>query len=121
MIISINTHDYDGKLDTELIGDLPTNLPVDEKVGFIQSILNDEIKNNPRALNSYNVILSGNGNYDNANKLDALDLLWLCCKHAENNKDFKEILIESLADIQFGICSQGRTTRLFQILLLKTE
>jgi len=57
-------------------------------------------------------------NYDPINKLYADDLLYLSYEKiiVEKNTDFTNILISQLEDMISGLCSQGRTTRLFQIL-----
>ena len=38
-----------------------------------------------------------------------------------NDKDFQELLIQQLIEMQSGLCPQGRTTRLIQILIPMIE
>jgi hypothetical protein len=56
------------------------------------------------------------GNYDSANDIETLDILsrtWFYVKKLP--LEDRKILFEQLGEIQNGTCSQGRTTRIFQI------
>ena len=58
-------------------------------------------------------------NYDPTNDLNADDLLYLCAFEIvkADNTEFGELFIEQLIDLQTGNCPQGRTHRLFQLLV----
>jgi hypothetical protein len=59
-------------------------------------------------------------NYDCTNDVYADDLLFLCYEKVfiEKDSDFARMLILQLEDMNTGLCPQGRTTRLLQILLI---
>jgi hypothetical protein len=62
-----------------------------------------------------------NGNYDSQNNLFACDMLYLLSeKYSESfyNIDFLNLLNDILEEMRTGSCPQGRTTRLFQLLLM---
>lgn len=63
------------------------------------------------------------GNYDPTNDLFADDLLYLCFERVVKyqDADFAQAFILQLGDMALGLCAQGRTTRLFQILLAFRE
>jgi hypothetical protein len=133
--ISINTHDMDGKW--EIQSDELRQHPAYEEAEWITcEILSETIspqqlerflsfrddlqKINASSVNFFNAILGGSGNEDNANHIDALVMLvFLSLLRGENkeNPGWMEILAEQLADIQFGPCAQGRTTRLAQVCM----
>jgi len=137
-----NTHSYDGKLK---IGSLPgisdvKQLSLDDKIkrGLELVIAANKscIKTKPSKRNSdlnigsyrkmkpiailhLNRIVSGMGkneNVDPTNMLVADDLICLCWSYRENS-DFMTCLETQLIDMRTGFCPQGRTHRLFQILL----
>ena len=60
-------------------------------------------------------------NYDPTNDLYADDLLYLCYQLKYNNTIdvvlFTDVLNEQLVDMQSGMCAQGRTHRLFQVVI----
>lgn len=113
---ALNTHTYDGKIDKnqllllQNIDDISPEikkdhakqlLPLVQHKHFIQLILDNW--NQP-------------SNYDPTNDLKADELLYLCSKYKDNS-DFIHLLDEQLSDFKTGSCSQGRTHRIFQLLL----
>lgn len=65
-------------------------------------------------------------NYDPKNNLHAEDLLYLCAEKIldENFKsrdDFIFIFMIQCEDMRTGMCPQGRTTRLFQTLMMMLD
>lgn len=57
-------------------------------------------------------------NYDSKNKLNAEKLLSTAWEMVKGNEDYVRELVIQIEDISNGTCSQGRTTRLFQIISL---
>lgn len=121
-----NTHFYDTKLDNtkKLIEkELLVASQVDRRNKLM--IFRDLCKryNNRliclnKIVNDYN---SGNsGNIDNINKLNADDLLYLSAKRIliEKDKDFEELFLYQMEEMKTGMCPQGRTIRLLQILVV---
>lgn len=58
-------------------------------------------------------------NFDPTNRLNADDLLYLCYEKIciQSDLDFEDLLKIQLVEMNSGLCPQGRTTRLFQILI----
>lgn len=131
-----NTHYYDGKLherkfDIDAEIEKASKIPHETKLLQFQK-LGEKLGNllNGSAQRSLHVIIQefkNRGrdldcqNYDPTNKLFADDLLWLCCEKVENDnkdRDFSNLLVAQLTEMKTGLCAQGRTTRLFQILVL---
>jgi len=68
--------------------------------------------------------VTSHGNYDSANKLHACDLLYLLYEKimVEEEPEYMRLMLEQLDEMSTGSCSQGRTTRLFQALvMLRTD
>lgn len=124
-----NTHFYDGKLG-ELKAFLEPDLlqtgqrTAEEKLAFFQ-LLRTKL---PRtAHRNFDIVVQDfiktgrtpGPNYDPTNNLYADDLLYLCGSLAQNF-DWDPILIDLLAaqfiEMSTGMCAQGRTHRLFQVL-----
>jgi len=59
-------------------------------------------------------------NYDPVNKLYACDLLYLVYEkiYYDENDEYMDLLICQLEEMSTGMCPQGRTTRLIQILVM---
>ncbi len=65
-----------------------------------------------------------NGNYDSANKLHACDLLYLLFEKimSEEEPEHMRLMLEQLDEMSTGPCPAGKTTRLFQALvMLRTD
>lgn len=58
----------------------------------------------------------GNTNWDDRNGLHACDLLYLVSERASASDDALALLCAQLHDMRTGMCPQGRTTRLLQVL-----
>lgn len=56
-------------------------------------------------------------NYDAANQVSVEELLPLVWSHCQGKADLELLFKEQYADIVNGPCAQGRTTRLFQLLV----
>lgn len=120
----LDTHYYDGKLTyvTHYIPELNyiTNAPVEYKIEVIDNLFEALAHKLPdMALNNLFTLKKSIGtpaNYDPTNNINADDLLCLCYDHI-NDEDFVELLIEQLIEMTYGMCAQGRTHRLLQILL----
>ena len=80
-------------------------------------ILKDKITSN--AFAHLDVMIKDYGtdkNYDKTNNICGVDLLYLISYHLDN-KDFIILLNEQLENMSSGFCQQGRTHRLFQLVL----
>jgi hypothetical protein len=70
---------------------------------------------NPYAMNTVDTIMSGIGNYQAENDIDAKDILIEIVKHKSFN-DVINLLEEQLEDTtKLGLCPSGRVTRLYQV------
>ena len=111
----LNTHFYDGKITNEL----PIQKLMKEKQEYGQDLLDSCKHIDKKAIKYLKTIVKDIGtpkNIDSTNKLNADDLLCLCWMH-RNNKDFIDELEIQLLDMATGFCPQGRTHRLYQLLL----
>ena len=141
---AINTHFFDGKLDKLRIyveEDLIRAGSV-SKVEKMQLFLKLKSsiasstypERSPQTLHCLNAIIDcfevytrnpgANQNYDHANNLWADDLLYLVCEEiAKDDEDDEHLrlLMCQLSDMASGLCPQGRTTRLFQCLVMLKE
>nr|QBK86274.1 MAG: uncharacterized protein LCMAC102_00690 [Marseillevirus LCMAC102] len=61
-----------------------------------------------------------NRNYDSANNLHACDLLYLLYEKIciDDDTEYLTLLLTQLDEMVTGLCPQGRTTRLFQTLVM---
>lgn len=109
MVNPLSTHTYDGLLDKDL---LPSTVRDNSKLSELLS----NIKN-PVAIKYFTSIFNENiSNIDSTTGLVADELLTLCYQH-KDNPDFILLLEEQLIDMRTGFCPQGRTHRLYQLLL----
>jgi len=117
-----DTHTYDGKIAIELRGlEEASTLSVEEKKERCKLLL--DFKINEVAQRFMKQMINDIGtpaNYDGTNKLCADDLLVLCAKY-DKNEDFLQNLEIQLQDMHTGFCPQGRTHRLYQLLLAFEE
>ena len=118
----LDTHNYDGKLDISLLPDLTyiSELTIDDKIERARDIraIAAEVFG-PIPLKYLDLIISSIGtasNIDPTNGLVADDLLCICWIYREN-PDFMIELETQLQDMRTGFCPQGRTHRLFQVLM----
>ncbi len=131
---SLDTHHYDGKLHTNTLIKTVHNLTnqnlIDQKNIYFTRLIQD-LKINPlvpkqylpTAIEAVNQITHGiqqSSNYDNTNGMYADDVLYIVCRKIDetNNTDALVYLSEQLSDIMTsGQCPQGRSTRIFQVLV----
>lgn len=106
---------------------------LEEKVRNYSLLKNGNIP--PHSLKYLRVIISthekhgrvaspGNGNYDSANRLHACDLLYLLYEKimSEEEPEYLNLTLEQLDEMATGPCPMGRTTRLFQtLIMLRTD
>ena len=122
-----DTHIYDGNLNINILSDsmkenllIINTLSLEEKREKCKEIRNIASRIfTPISLHYLDLIINSIGsehNFDPTNNLNADDLLCLCWYY-RNNNDFLNELELQLSDISTGSCPQGRTHRLFQILL----
>lgn len=120
-----DVHDYDGKLkevkailDSELIRIY--QIPIEYRIAELKNYTPTITKyTTPMGVSAYTTIVhtgAKSANYDPSNELDAFDLLWLCYEQCVEDSDFLAILGCQLEDMAVGMCAQGRTTRLFQLV-----
>lgn len=128
----LNTHYYDGKLDKkDLEKDIfrVSMISNDEKMKTFIELLNHikSIKVNGNIMRSLYTIIDTfrrtgrskhSDNYSKSNDLYACDLLYLCCERLKLDKDFLELFLNQMNEMVSGLCSDGRCTRLFQILIV---
>jgi len=76
----------------------------------------------PEAMNSFNAVsnLDDTTNVDPITGISACDLLYMLYERIiiENSEDCLDTLIIQLTDMQTGMCSQGRVTRLLQTIVM---
>lgn len=132
---ALNTHFFDGKLQ-ELSSLLDSDIqrirkeyPPEKKYTLLVE-LRDSLRacgnSTVNTHRSFEIIFrdgqtpSGGGNYDPVNKLYADELLLLIAERVvlEKNTEYLELLATQLDEMATGMCSQGRTTRLLQVLVM---
>lgn len=129
----INTHHYDGilcNLRYLIQSDLDRVASI-EKTSAFEELIKIVTSQNPppHAVVWLNAIIQtyvthgkGGENYDPKNDMYACDLLYIVYERIirkdEMSPRYLEELILQLEDMQTGPCPQGRTTRLFQILVM---
>jgi hypothetical protein len=122
----LNTHFYDGQLGDRL-REIEVHLqracliPKDRKLSAFDELDGMITKRGSARHNLHSVIQSyrhsTNANYDQSNRYDASDMLWLCYELIRTNRDdVLPILEMQLEDMSSGMCSQGRTHRLLQVV-----
>lgn len=130
----LNTHYYDGKLSklytVDFINKLEevSKIQKETKIACFQKLVS--LVKTKQGLRNLQTIIrdlekfgrsENSPNYDGANKLHTCDLLMICCEllgkdDAEKVDDFLQLFNIQLAEMSSGMCAQGRTTRLFQII-----
>jgi hypothetical protein len=110
----LNTHYYDGKIEQSLTFNNYTLTEKKEKYNELLTKIT-----NPISLHFFNILqkdINTDHNIDPTNNINADDLICLCWEHKDNNVFVEELEIQ-LADMINGNCAQGRTHRLYQLLL----
>lgn len=115
-----DTHTYDGKINPSTLCHSVQNLSLIEK----RDKGNDLLKYvNPKSKYFLSKIIDDIGtknNIDETNNINADDLICLAWNY-RHNKDFINLLNEQLMDMSTGFCPQGRTHRLYQLILAYTN
>ncbi len=114
-----DTHSYDGLLSTTQLSNLidVQKLSIEQKKERGNDLCN--IIKNSVALKYLHEIISSigsNQNFDPTNNISADDLIALCWLYRHNPNFIDELEIQ-LSDMTTGFCPQGRTHRLFQLVL----
>lgn len=114
----LNTHYYDSKLLIDFpIPIIPDRIEFAKSMQALYTVLVPILT--PGARNNFLAIAQGQGNYDNANNLYADQLLYACYLLLVNKNFDKDLLVQlaiQLDEMSSGMCPQGRTTRLYQVL-----
>jgi hypothetical protein len=134
-IAALNVHYFDGKLkemynmfsqDFERVRNLR-----EEKTSEFQKLQELLISKNAshQSLQYLRMIVdtftrNGMENYDASNNVYACDILYLICENInkssdEDKEEYISLLISQLEEMAGGSCPPGRTTRLFQVLMIK--
>lgn len=111
-----DTHTYDGKLDRSWVKYSEEPLENQRKA---LSLLRERIKEDN--LSNFDTIIrdwesKSRSNYDPTNDLDAGELLSLSTKYTDC-EDFNLLLNHALNEMKTGMCPQGRSTRIYSLLL----
>ena len=127
----LNTHHYDGKLylKRDEIDNMIAKIDQTKKKDAFEKLTKNIKKttNNNNVHRCLNALVNNcnrktsSPNYDSINMMYADDLLYLCCQAIEGNiggedNDVFDLLIHQLNEMASGMCPQGRTTRLYQII-----
>lgn len=106
----MNVHLFDGEIDTShlVINVIDTDVKklLDCKLSLIAK----------RNLEILIKAIGTKSNYDASNKIDGDQLLYMCLNYVDN-EHFVNNLNVQLEDMSTGLCAQGRTHRLYQLLL----
>jgi hypothetical protein len=122
----LDTHYYDGKLSIDNIKNLTLikEYTDEHKTTLAKTIIDELDMELSRTAKGYMDKIVNDigkpGNYESSNKLVADELLFLCWNYRKN-KEFIEAFNDQLEDMQTGFCPQGRTYRLYQLLLAFQE
>lgn len=118
MSSKLNVHYYDTHW---VINNYMKNMcchALDRKLSFIDDLKKRLSSISPLAQSNFNTIASENV-YDPSNNIHVFDLLYIIedvCRKYEDCSDIIKALTEQLEDMSTGMCPQGRTTRLYQII-----
>jgi len=116
----LNTHWYDGKLNFYENTNFSKNIDKYDKEKLKIDILNFyEPLLTHKAFNFYKQIAESFGtqeNYDSSNNIWVDDIIY-CLWQIRHQDNMLQMLDEQLCDMETGFCPQGRSTRLYQILL----
>lgn len=110
----MDTHIFDGKYDPKVLDKEILSITDEHTFDKIVDVITD-----PLAKTILNTLIVDAGrppNFDPLSGLWADILLKLCCNFIENS-DFVDILQTQLIEMYTGMCSQGRVTRLYQLLV----
>jgi hypothetical protein len=119
----LNVHHYDGQwgdVDQYIskVRTIPQAIKI-EKIASLKKRLVGHHKITSVAINNFTTI-SFADTYDPSNKIYVYDLLYILeelCKGYEDPTDLLNMIGEQLDDMSSGLCAQGRTTRLYQLMI----
>lgn len=110
----INTHYYDGKWNVDFV-----NYKISHE-DFIECISEINNKFNCESIRKVsNLVLTDlKNNWDPSNNISFEYICIYVWNKVKSNEDLLPLFKEQYQDILNGTCSQGRTTRLYQIYLI---
>lgn len=121
MLSPTDTHSYDGKLDTRHYTVCSCSRA--EKMKGLKHLESALKMRGGWCEKAVSAIVTdyesgSRSNYDTANKLDAGELLYQCYRLWQSDRcaDVEPLLVAQLNEMSSGMCPQGRTTRLWQVL-----
>ena len=125
----LNTHFYDGQLHprfVEIQTIIKNPLSLDQTYKEIALLIDNKLKQKPKQRQQAMMILQRlqtdrgkSANHDQKNHIHVdqlLPLVWTCVK--EYDESGQSLFLEQLIEIQGGMCPQGRTARLLQMVEL---
>jgi len=123
---SLNTHFFDGKMKNVIesfsgefeSSDYVTKVDKIKSVQKLREKVLDLQEINIQGMRCFDTIAGSPdspGNYDRVNNLDAFLLLYLVSCH-KDDPEYVSLLSHQLNEMASGMCPQGRTTRLLQVL-----
>lgn len=115
--LSTATHDYDGTL---VYTPLDLTLTLEDALERAGKAIEEskEVKKKGHALNTLQLLNGAKGNYDPSSKIRIHDLF----REVMAKNPYPDLLTDILAEVTTGgSCPQGRSTRLFQLLLALRE
>lgn len=121
----LDTHFYDGQLHDlyqQIISLTPTPISLETAYQEIAELINTSLSPTTRqqthqVLNILKNDRDKSANYDTANRINVdhlLPLVWT--KVREYDTSGKLLFLEQLREMRGGLCAQGRTTRLIQMV-----
>lgn len=114
----LQVHTYDSQWEIDQYLKTMFDHPQEIKLTFIRELQKRIPAESIQAINNFQIISSQNV-YDPSNKIYVFDLLYIVedlCRKYEDCSDIIKVLVEQLEDMSTGLCPQGRTTRLYQIV-----
>ncbi len=117
-VMTNNVHNYDGSLKESYKKLVELDNKYFKNNFEYQQCLDEIISENKECIDIINQIkTSPESNYDPINEIDFTDILprvWKFYKYIQISNN-KCVFFEQIIDIKTGLCSQGRTTRMFQL------
>lgn len=114
----LNTHFYDGLINPEVSAWCSAEtktITQPQKLAAIKSLEQKLLsaKASPLAMRNFKIITATN-TYDPSNKLYVFDLLYILDR--ASSVDAMKNIISQLEEMSSGLCPQGQTTRMFQLI-----
>ncbi len=122
----MDVHIYDGHITVGehlriKLDNIKNNVDTDHKIYIARSFI--DLCQHSISKRVLEIIVNDIGtmnNYDPSNDLNVDDILYACWDYHED-QHFLNLFEEQLYDMQSGLCSQGRTHRLYQLLVTFCE